>query len=129
MSGSVAVVNFHHLPGKKLPDDSHVYIGRPRAGGVLGLGNPIELKDHNNDRDAVIQAYKSYAKTQWLQAGSSFRPLVEALAKRVYAGEDLKLVCWCAPKTCHGDVLKSAIETLVRGYEQKAQPTPRRPSA
>ncbi|MEW6735459.1 MAG: DUF4326 domain-containing protein [Acidobacteriota bacterium] len=26
----------------------------------------------------------------------------------------MKLVCWCAPKQCHGDMVKAALEWMVR---------------
>lgn len=112
--GQVTVVNLHHLPNKQLPDESYVYIGRPRRGGSLGLGNPIALADHNNDRAAVLTAYREYAQAAWRDPANPMREQVIALAKRVLNGEDLKLVCWCAPKACHGDVLKEAIENLVQ---------------
>jgi len=28
---------------------------------------------------------------------------------------DLTLLCWCAPRACHADILKARIETILEG--------------
>jgi hypothetical protein len=35
------------------------------------------------------------------------------LVWRVRGGEDINLMCYCAPKACHGDVLKEFIESMI----------------
>jgi hypothetical protein len=65
-----------------------VYIGRPSK-----WGNPFVI-GKDGDRDEVIAKYR-----QWLMA----RPEMVEAARRELAGKDL--VCFCAPKACHGDVL------------------------
>ncbi len=65
-----------------------IYIGRPSR-----WGNPFRLEDFET-RDACIAAYRS-----WLFAS----PELIRDAKRELKGKDL--VCWCAPASCHGDVL------------------------
>lgn len=65
-----------------------VYIGRPSK-----WGNPFVI-GKDGDREEVIAKYRQWLLTQ--------PALVEA-AKRELAGKDL--VCFCAPKSCHGDVL------------------------
>lgn len=65
-----------------------VYIGRPSK-----WGNPFAI-GKDGDRDEVIAKYR-----QWLLA----RPDIMEAAKLELAGKDL--VCFCAPKACHGDVL------------------------
>ena len=69
-----------------------VYIGRPSK-----WGNPFVI-GKDGTRKEVIQKYR-----EWLFQHPEF---IEA-ARRALAGKDL--VCYCAPKACHGDVL---IETL-----------------
>ena len=69
-----------------------VYIGRPSK-----WGNPFVI-GKDGTRKEVIQKYR-----EWL---SQHPELIEA-ARRELAGKDL--VCYCAPKACHGDVL---IETM-----------------
>lgn len=75
------VYNKHH---KDAPKDA-IYVGRPTI-----WGNPFVVNKDGN-RLEVIEKYKAYAAT-----------LVDDI-KRELKGKDL--VCWCAPKPCHADVL------------------------
>lgn len=65
-----------------------VYIGRPSK-----WGNPFRILP-GEDRAWVIQKYRDYF--------TGHPELIEA-AKRELKGKILG--CWCAPKSCHGDVL------------------------
>jgi len=68
--------------------DHAVYIGRPSK-----WGNPYEI-GKDGDRAHVLMKYRIYLEKH--------PELVEA-AKQELRGKNL--VCWCAPQTCHGDVL------------------------
>ena len=65
-----------------------VYIGRPSK-----WGNPF-LMTRGLSREFVIEKYR-----EWLFE----RPELIEAAKRELAGRDL--ICYCAPRACHGDVL------------------------
>ena len=65
-----------------------IYIGRPSK-----WGNPFVI-GKDGTRDAVIMKYKCWLERQ---------PDMVKAAKRELVGKDL--VCFCAPKSCHGDVL------------------------
>jgi hypothetical protein len=65
-----------------------VYVGRPTC-----WGNPFS-EGVDGTREEVIEAYRA-----WLLA----RPSLVAKAKHILRGRDL--VCWCAPKACHADIL------------------------
>lgn len=78
-----------------------VYIGRPTK-----WGNPFVIGKDGN-RPTVITKYE-----EWLRGQPE---LVEAV-KRELNGKDL--VCWCAPKACHGDVLMR-IANERRQHERK----------
>jgi hypothetical protein len=65
-----------------------VYIGRPSK-----WGNPFVI-GKDGDRDEVISKYR-----EWLLS----QPDKVAMVKHELAGKDV--VCFCAPKSCHGDVL------------------------
>lgn len=120
----VRVVNVRGLP----PADRAgvVYVGR-RWAGVRGvkkkpgdqtvvwpaheLANPFRLPMHASDaeRAACIAAY-----TAWLTA----RPSLDADLAGLWAATDggrLPLGCWCAPDSCHADVLA---ELLHRRYTE-----------
>ena len=71
-----------------------VYIGRPGP-----WGNPF-LIGRDGDRLEVIEKYRAWLLT---------RPELVERAKRDLAGKVLG--CWCAPLTCHGDVLAAISES------------------
>lgn len=78
------------------------YVGRPSP-----LGNPFPL-DGSMTRTEAIHQY-----TMWLgmhlHLGGPVKDAFDALVELARQG-DLTLVCWCAPKPCHADVLKTLIE-------------------
>lgn len=84
------VLNKHQFKNSPLPQNA-IYIGRPSK-----WGNPFQLdpKKKGKDRDSVLAQYREYLMTH---------PELVELAKKELKGKDL--VCWCAPKLCHGDVL------------------------
>lgn len=65
-----------------------IYVGRPTR-----WGNPFFIGQHGS-RAQVIERYRKWVWTQ---------PNIVSAARRELRGKDL--VCWCAPKTCHADVL------------------------
>lgn len=94
----VTVVNVRNLKRGWENDDRYVYIGRSCYGLTgNGWGNPIKLhEDTPLARFALIEAYK-----RWFMADEQCELRERAL--RELPGKIL--VCWCAPKLCHGDVL------------------------
>ncbi len=65
-----------------------VYIGRPSK-----WGNPFVLRKES-DRELILKQYREWILTQ---------PELMQQAREELAGKDL--VCFCAPKLCHGDIL------------------------
>jgi len=70
-----------------IPKDA-VYIGRPSK-----WGNPFIIGP-DGDRTDVIEQYYAYIMDT---------PKLYDAAKKELRGKDL--VCFCAPRACHGDVL------------------------
>lgn len=117
-----AVLNRHHLRGKAWPAHC-VYIGRPgtlaqrllrQHRGVLldgtALGNRFTLAEHGED------ALKLYRRWLWGEMGkrdSAARGVLEMLRP------EHNLVCSCAPRPCHGDVVLAAWRWLHRGEEEQ----------
>lgn len=81
------VINKHHYYRKPVPKNS-VYIGRPTK-----WGNPFVIGVHG-DRDQVIEKYRQYIL---------MNPELYAAVKTELRGKNL--ICYCAPKPCHGDIL------------------------
>ena len=75
---------------KKEPYD--VYIGRGSK-----WGNPFVI-GKDGDREEVISKYEIYI----MQNPGMISALPELAGKT--------LGCWCAPKACHGDILKIMVE-------------------
>ena len=89
------VLNFHDFKRGGLPS-SAVYIGR--AGPTYGFpaskwANKFMI-GRDGAREEVIETYERWLRDE--------RPDLMAALNEL-RGKDL--VCWCAPKPCHGDVL------------------------
>ena len=85
------------------PRNNSFYIGRPNV-----LGNPFFMKKEE-DRNEVCEKYKIWLYDQMLhnvQVYNMINRMVYFLNKK----EHIYLVCWCAPKRCHGDIIKEFIE-------------------
>lgn len=69
-----------------------IYVGRGR-GSVWG--NPYPMTgDHEAERERVCSEFRTYAIERLRREPHWLDPL---------RGKDL--VCWCAPKQCHADIL------------------------
>lgn len=85
----------HNKFHKNIPEGA-VYIGRPSV-----WGNPFTHINFGTkaqfvvgSRDEAVKKYEEYLLAH---------PELVARAKEELKGKDL--VCWCAPKACHGDIL------------------------
>ncbi len=73
-----------------------VYVGRPSQ-----FGNPFVIGE-DGTRDEVIEPYCNWFY-QRIMDDPQFKTDVDGLR-----GDDL--VCWCAPKACHADVILEYLE-------------------
>ena len=83
------------------------YVGRPSP-----LGNPFKLERESN-RDAVIGQYEV-----WLRERITARDqrVCEELNRLYVIARDaglLELVCWCAPKRCHAEVIRKVLPEVL----------------
>ncbi len=79
-------------------DPAFLYIGR---GSIWG--NPFKI-GKNGSRTDVIQKYKEYARKTYI--------FQEAIENLLFL--EKKLVCYCAPRACHGDFLKFWQEEYIK---------------
>jgi len=84
------VANIYHRK-----DAKGVYIGRAGKGRDGYFGNPFQLGD--GDKGSTLERFERYARTR-IKEDPEYRARVKALRGR-------RLLCFCAPKPCHGDVL------------------------
>lgn len=75
-----------------VPKDA-IYVGRPSK-----FGNPYEI-GKDGSREEVIQKYEA-----WLLTADNGLSIADLLQLK---GKDL--VCWCAPKACHAQILMKYI--------------------
>jgi hypothetical protein len=84
------------------------YIGRPSV-----LGNPFVLKNESK-RDFVISEYRKWLWGEINKPDSKVRNELFKLASRVKNKEKIRLVCFCNPLPCHGDVIIKAVNWLIK---------------
>jgi hypothetical protein len=78
-----------------MSDPDVVYIGR---GSVWG--NPFRMSSEK-DREGVIRLYREHLWAQ-IKRGAITKEMLIAL-------DGKRLACYCAPKSCHGDVIVKAV--------------------
>lgn len=95
---------------------NRIYIGRGSP-----LGNPFKIgaqASHDASvimtRDDVMLAYEQWL---WSQIRARNPVVIQALddiAFKHLDGHDVKLVCFCKPAKCHGDLIKHVIEARIQ---------------
>lgn len=105
MSEGPIVVNRHHVKGQHPPGS--IYIGRRGniAFGEIGRGCADGTALGNPRRDRTTANLEAYRRLLWdaLRQGKS-----DVLAVFDQLTEESRLVCSCAPRPCHGDVVARA---------------------
>lgn len=91
------------------------YIGRQnkdRKGSALY--NPFKLRNAQDDikRAEVVANYRKYLWSQIQMGDSRIMGELQQLKAIAQSGE-LNLLCYCAPRQCHGDVVKACIEWMI----------------
>jgi hypothetical protein len=80
------------------------YIGRPSI-----LGNPFII-GRDGTREDVIEKYRIYLERELSIKDSPVQRTLRVLYKKAVAGEQIRLVCYCAPRACHGDVIAGKLQ-------------------
>lgn len=101
--------------GNKAFRSEGIYVGRPSI-----FGNPYshtseEATEDLSGRQVAIEKFRVHLNKKMQEKGSPLAREVLRLARRVRMGEDLKLVCWCAPKPCHAEVIREYIYKELQG--------------
>lgn len=87
---------------KHTPTENDVYIGRGSKWGNLftHIASGTKAKYVVSSREEAIDTYRF-----WITQGEGV-----CLLKDLHELEGKNLVCFCKPKSCHGDVLKELLE-------------------
>jgi hypothetical protein len=92
------------------------YIGRPmpnRNGSPLANKFKVQPFGPYERNESVLVHYRSWLwKEMQNPSGSVYRELIRLAS--IAKNKPLNLACWCAPQTCHGDVVKKAIEFVIK---------------
>jgi len=94
-----------------------IYIGRANKNlSRSPLANQYAI-GFDGDRDQIIELYRRWL---WYQINigehnpnGALKELL-AMARLVKAGNPVILTCYCKPLACHGDVIKRAVDWLIR---------------
>lgn len=102
------VLNRHHFRGKPLPVDS-LYVGRPSA-----LGNPYTLAEHG---PKALPLYEAWLRGKIAEGDAA----VLAMLRKI--GPETGLICSCAPKVCHADIIALVFDEW-SGKGEDPEPAP-----
>jgi len=91
--------------GNKQHGARGISVGRPSP-----LGNPFAMQGEST-RAQVIRDYEAWLAEQLLDPKSAASVELHRLAA-LARKQDLCLVCFCAPKACHADIIKRTIEAM-----------------
>lgn len=97
----IVIVNVYH-------DKSDIYCGRGSA-----LGNPFKMENPSDDRerDLVCTQYEDYFNQKVLKSrDQAMLRQLNKILKVLMSNGSVKLGCFCAPKRCHCETIKSYIE-------------------
>lgn len=99
--------------------DEYVYIGRGNTTYLLlssPWSNPFKLQEDTPElRAAAIRNYRTYIEKRLADKGDEMN--LEALRGKT-------LVCWCAPKACHGHVLLQLLGEIPTPPAASIKPEP-----
>jgi hypothetical protein len=109
---SITVVNKY----KQAPTDNDVYIGR---GSVLG--NPYTSMEVGKtkaefqceSREESVSKFREYLLLKIEEKDKSVCSELNRIYRLAKHGE-VNLVCFCKPKSCHGDIIKEIIEDKLK---------------
>jgi hypothetical protein len=82
------------------------YIGRPSP-----LGNPFKITP-NFSREDVIFRYRKWIYEAIKNKDEKVVNELKRLLKMLKENGKLILICWCAPLSCHGDVIAEVLEQM-----------------
>ena len=99
-------INVVHVSSTPNPGYTRFDVSRR---GTLGLGNPYAMKSEA-DRDYVIDRFRQTLWFNWIH-GAFMTPEHDNLIQILYAARrgPVELACYCAPKSCHADIIKNCI--------------------
>jgi hypothetical protein len=96
--------------GQRVPEGTlRTYIGRPSP-----LGNPFVMQHQTDrERELVCLAYEHWLMDQMGSGRLTLATMELTALIQSARNRPLALECYCAPKRCHGDFIKTCIDVGV----------------
>lgn len=88
--------------------DTAVYVGRANASYKLRQ-SPLHNPFKGGDRATIISQYREHLLRSLKEDPTTAQAFAELLGRLKQEGS-LTLMCWCAPKPCHAEVIKELLE-------------------
>jgi hypothetical protein len=92
-----------------------VYVGRPTP-----LGNPFRLL-REEDRDEVVARYATWLKEQLRRGNPEVIRALEELYRTLKRRGSITLVCFCAPRRCHAEVIAEKLRLMAEAEGLQAE--------
>jgi len=106
------VVNKHH--GHLADGNRKIYIGRGSP-----LGNPYPINAQTTRKKSVDQ-YKISLNQKIKNQDPQVIEALNNITNKAETG-DVDLICFCAPRLCHGEIIKAVVENTMN-QEQEGNP-------
>ena len=74
------------------------------------VGNPFPMKKEAQ-RDIVCDAYEEHFARMVKLGNHEFVGYLTTMSKALAIHGKVRLFCWCAPKRCHGEMIKQYLES------------------
>ena len=98
------------VKNKRFYSGPGIYIGRPSP-----LGNPFSHLENTlakfkvSSRKEAVSSYEEWIISKLYEHDSN-NPQLIAFKKLQQTMQPFNLICWCAPSSCHGDILKKLLD-------------------
>ena len=83
-----------------------VYVGRPTP-----LGNPFRL-ENEEQREEVVVRYATWLEQELRQGNRAVTRALEELYRQLKRQGNITLVCFCAPRRCHAEVIAERLKLM-----------------
>jgi Domain of unknown function (DUF4326) len=95
-------------------DEVVFFIGRPNI-----LGNPFKTSDLGSDysREEAIELFRRHLVAIVLAKSGPEYAELEKIVIQLLDGQDVILMCHCAPQLCHGNIIVQIIDRMVTGWK------------
>lgn len=110
------MLNLSVVNGKVVGFKEGIYIGRGGKGLKQSpLANPYKIGTDGN-REKVLNLYRKWL---WEELNKANSEVTKELIKILELSQEkqVKLICFCHPLPCHGDIIIKCLEWLEKNYD------------